>query len=129
MSTDKKLINRLRAEQEEQAAGIKPQQVVTGEDGATGHDYVADPVSASKNFDQKIYFMPESYNALRRELHDNWPNLWIRVQWFMAHNAQQFVNEMNDALDCKIQFDTAKVESICAEFLNKLRALRGLSKL
>jgi hypothetical protein len=89
-----------------------------------------DPEAAKKkNFDRKIYMFPESYNALRKELMTHWPHTWQGCQWYMANNAQQFVAYMNDALNLKVQFDSAKVDSICKTFLDELRTSRGVSKL
>lgn len=78
---------------------------------------------------EKTYFFPESYNALRRELHDNWPNLWQAVQYVMAYDGPVFVELMDAALDTKTTFDTATVGGICAKYLDLLRNKRGLSSL
>ena len=89
-----------------------------------------DPAAAEKkNFDEKIYMFPESFNALRVELLNYWPSLWQVVGWVMANNAQEFVIRMNDALSMNLQFDTAKVDAICKQYLNRLRKERGLSQL
>lgn len=91
------------------------------------------PFAKQKNFDQKIYMFPESYNQLRKELHDYWPNLWAGVSWPMAFAANMFVERMNEALDMTIQFDSGKVDFICESFLVKLQDLRkkqiGLAEL
>ena len=81
------------------------------------------------NFDEKIYLFPESYNALRVELNDNWSELWNKVGWCMAFDAIHFVELMDAALDAKTTFDSDKVEAICHKYLNLLRAKRGLSGL
>lgn len=83
--------------------------------------------NAKKNFDQKIYMFPESFNALRRELHDNWPNLWALVGYRMAFRADEFVEFMNGALDVKLVLDSDNVDFICSTYLRKLKQLRGLS--
>lgn len=83
--------------------------------------------SNKKNFDQKLYFFPESYNALRKEIHDNWPTLWALVSWRMAYNAQEFVEYMNEATELNLVFDTEKVAWICDQYLTALRRMRGLS--
>lgn len=85
--------------------------------------------SDSKNFDQKIYLFPESYNALRKEIYEEWPGLWPLVGWSMAFDGPQFVETMNTALETKIQFDSHKVDAMCIFFLNQLRAARGTSTL
>jgi hypothetical protein len=112
-------------EQKRQLAEFKPLDTSLPSD-ANQHD-IAD--SSKKNFDQKIYWFPESYNALRQELVTNWPNLWATVSWNMAYDANEFVQQMNAATGLKLQFDTGKVASICHAFLNELRRLRGLSPL
>lgn len=81
-----------------------------------------------KNFDEKIFMFPESYNALRKELVENWPNLWALVGWRMAHRAEEFVEYMNDALDVAVVFDTEAVDFICSTYLSLLRKKRGLSQ-
>jgi len=90
--------------------------------GKYRHDY--DP-NSKRNFDEKIFMFPESYNALRKELHDNWPNLWALVGWRMAHRAEEFVEYMNDALDLAVVFDTEAVDFICTTYLNALKKKRG----
>lgn len=77
-----------------------------------------------KNFDQKLYMFPESYNALRKELVENWPEIWKVVGWFMAHDAPSFVEIMNEATQLRIQFDTDKVSWICDQYWKKLREMR-----
>ena len=112
------------------AAEFKPLTSAGPVDAARSRHTPYDPATASKkNFDEKIYMFPESFNALRVELMHYWPHLWQHVGWVMANNAQEFVIRMNDALDMRLQFDTAKVDSICKQFLNKLRSVRGVSKI
>lgn len=116
---------RIIREGDEQVASYKPQQVVDGID--TVQTDVTN--SERKNFDEKIYMFPESYNALRRELYEEWPEIWPLVGWYMANNAQMFVNLMNEGTGLKLQFDTSKVESICLTYLNFLRNKRGVSNI
>lgn len=78
---------------------------------------------------EKVYLFPESYNALRVELHDNWPHLWKAVGWYMAFDAITFVEQMDAALDTKTTFDSFKVDAICKKYLDLLREKRGLSPL
>lgn len=75
----------------------------------------------------KVYMMPESFNALRSELHTNWPTLFSRVGYVMAFDAIRFIELMDAALDLRTTFDSAKVDAICKKYLNALRAKRGLS--
>ena len=81
------------------------------------------------SFDQKVYLMPESYNALRRELDEYYPNLFARVGYVMAFDASTFIEMMDAALDTKTTFDSDKVSAICHKYLNLLRNKRGLSSL
>lgn len=83
--------------------------------------------AAKKNFDQKIYMFPESYNALRSELHQHWPILWAIVQYQMAYRADEFVEFMNQACDVKLVLDSDNVDFICSTYLRKLKQMRGLS--
>ena len=89
------------------------------------HQHDMDSQSAAKNFDQKIYMFPESYNALRSELVTNWPTLWQHVQWSMAYAAGLFIERMNDALDRNVAMDSHRVDAICTEYLQALRKKRG----
>lgn len=75
----------------------------------------------------KIYLFPESYNALREELMTNWPNLWDIVGYPMAFDAITFIELMDNALDLKTTWDSAKVGAICHRYWNTLRVKRGLS--
>ena len=77
-----------------------------------------------------VYLVPESFNALRRELEQNWPNLWNSpLQYFMAFQPQRFVTSMDEALDLVTQFDSGNVDGICKRYLDKLREKRGLKAL
>lgn len=84
------------------------------------------PVSENAHISEKVYMFPESFNALRRELYENWPNLWLAVGYFMAMDASRFIELMDAALDTKTTFDTAKVDAISKKYLNLLRAKRGV---
>jgi hypothetical protein len=113
-------------EEQRQLAEFKPQTVLGREDsGIHAHK----PVAADASFHDKIYIFPESYNALRQEIYNYWPNLWSQVAWAMAFKAEDFVETMNNALDMKLQFDGNKVDATCQAYLNKLRELRGLSSI
>ena len=78
----------------------------------------------SKNFDQKVYFFPPSYNALRKELCENWPELWKRVGWPMVFAAQMFVDTMNAALDMNEVLDSERVDAVCSSYLQELQRRR-----
>lgn len=90
------------------------------------HQHDMDSKAADKNFDQKIYMFPESYNELRRELVAHWPELWKLVGWPMAYAAGLFIERMNDALDLYVQMDSHRVDAICTEYLQALRKKRGI---
>ena len=92
--------------------------------GLHHHDMESKAASA-KNFDEKIYMFPESFNALRSELVTNWPNLWALVGWPMAFSAGLFIERMNEALDLTVQLDSGKVDAICTEYLQALWKKRG----
>lgn len=101
------------------------------------HDYSGESAAKQKNFDQKVYLFPESYNALRRELEENWPTLFneynpeigMSLAYAMAFNSEVFIGAMNGALDLAEQYDSGNVDAICKSFLNALRVKRGLSRL
>ena len=78
---------------------------------------------------QVVYLMPDSYNALRKELCENWHNLWQYVQYDMAFDGPSFVSKLDNALDFVTQFDTDNVDGMCKKFLDGLRKLRGVSPL
>lgn len=109
-----------------------PNKLQTGDDSNRDPKQYRHDLSVSekvKNFDQKIYMFPESYNALRRELYENWQDtLWPKVAWRMAYKAEEFVEQMNAELNMTIVFDTEKVAWICEQYLSALRKKRGLSQ-
>jgi hypothetical protein len=94
-------------------------------------------VDSKAHISQKIYYFPESFNALRRELEENYPNFFNSVNpevgmspaYAMVFDAPKFVGMCNGATDGVVQFDSHNVDGICKEFLNKFRAMRGLSPL
>lgn len=79
---------------------------------------------AGKNFDQKVYLFPESYNQLRKELCNYWPTLWQLVGWPMAFAANIFVDTMNEALDMNEVLDSDRVDAVCTAFLEELHRRR-----
>lgn len=86
-----------------------------------------------------VYFSSEAFNALRRELYDNWredPELQVgrlvdRSLWYysglMVTNPQAFVEIMSMELRLTIIFDSGREAEICKEILNALRKQRGVS--
>lgn len=121
------LAKSLAEESARQLAEIKPTNHSLPEDSKQYGHWLDG--GAQKNFDEKIYMFPESYNQLRKELMNYWPALWEAVGWPMAYKAELFVERMNDATSLKLQFDTAKVESTCLAYLNALRTFRGISEI
>lgn len=114
------------------ATDVQERPIITGTDADRDpieyrHDLTDNP--KRKNFDQKVYMFPESYNELRRELSSYWPTLWQLVQWRMAYRAEEFVEYMNEALDVAVIFDTEKVDFICKTYINLLRSKRGAAVL
>lgn len=87
------------------------------------------PARPGANFDEKVYMFPDSFNALRIELHDHWPNLFKVVGYWMAFDAMTFIELMDDALDTRTTFDTQMVDAICKKYIDLLRNKRGLSSL
>lgn len=101
------------------------------------HEYGGDDASKNKEFSQKIYLLPDSFNALRSELDNYWPTLFnsvdpttgVSLAWCMAFKAEDFIAIMNSTFNTLVQYDTENVDGICKEFLNVLREKRGVSKL
>lgn len=87
------------------------------------------PAAANAHISEKVYLFPESFNALRRELDENWPQLWVLAGYPMAFDAPRFLEIMDAALDTKTTFDSDKVDAISSKYLNLLRNKRGLSSL
>ena len=131
-ATDERAARIAASEQEESI--ISPDRALAA---PHQHNYVSDADSKRKNFDQKKYLFPESFNALRRELEANWPILFNEINpdtgtalcYDMVFNAPQFIGTLNGALDLTVQFDTGNIDNICKTFLNALRVKRGLSRL
>lgn len=75
----------------------------------------------------KAYFLPESFNRLREELQQHWPNLWNSpAQYLMAFDGPAFVALMADLLDIPLEFDSAKVDAICKKIHSELCKKRGM---
>lgn len=85
-----------------------------------------DPQNDNVNFDQKIYWFPPHFLALREEIANNWTEtLWPKVAWYMANQAEEFIERMNEWCSMRLPFDSAKVDWTCEQYLNKLRRMRG----
>jgi hypothetical protein len=104
------------------------QKTVDGRDIITGTEADRDAIGYRHEMDGKpkhgrdaIFFFPESFNALRKELYENWPKLWAVVGWRMANRAEEFVEGMNAALDIAVMFDTEKVDFISRTFYDSIK--------
>ena len=93
------------------------------------------PVDKNAEFSKKVYYMPEEFNALRRELEENWNDFFTTVSpftgtspaWCMVFDAPQFIGFCNGMTGLAVQFDSGDVANICKTFLNAFRKLRGVS--
>jgi hypothetical protein len=80
---------------------------------------------------------PESFNQLRKEIVDNWPDMWPVVGWSMAFAFREmFMTAMNEAfrngnIDEQKYVASAdeSLDIICQRYLDGLRAMRGVSAL
>lgn len=88
------------------------------------HYHDMDKSEKTKNFDQKIYMFPPAYNALRKELNENWPALWAVSSWYMANRPEEFCGIMNGATELRIIFDSGAVNWMCDKWLNQLIRMR-----
>lgn len=93
----------------------------------------------SRNFDQKLFMFPESYNELRKELTTHWSHdknkkpYWGDWQcgWAMAFDAEEFISYMNRHLGNPFNVlvatrdDELAIGHICKIFLTELRKRRG----
>lgn len=69
------------------------------------------------------YYFPESYNELRKELHDYHPAIWKKVQWFMAFDRELFIENMNRILGARILFEE-DIDVLCKHYLHILQKKR-----
>lgn len=76
-----------------------------------------------------LYLHSEEFNALRREMHDNWQTtFWAKHGWKMVNQPAMFVQDMCADLGLVfIGFDSGDESGTCLRFLNELRARRGVS--
>lgn len=94
-------------------------------------------VGDKAHISQKVYYFPESFNALREELERYYPTFFYLVNpdigcspaHAMVFDAPHFVGMCNGALGTVVQFDSENVDGICKTFLNEFRKLRGASPL
>lgn len=93
----------------------------------TKHDMSVD--RTNEHISTKVYLMPESFNALRRELDEHYPNVFRWVGYNMVFNAQRFIHQMDSLLDTVTQFDSDNVDGICKRYLDELRVKRGVGRL
>ena len=98
------------------------------DDSVHKHDLSID--RTQEHISKKVYMFPDSYNALRVELHDYWPTLWNGgAGYLMAFDGPAFIELMNQSLDLMIQFDSDNVDGMCKKILDELRVKRGMSRL
>lgn len=101
------------------------------------HTYTGEGDAKKKNFDQKIYLFPQSFNALRRFMEENYPVFFntvnpdtgVSTAYCMVNDAPQFIGLMNGAFDLAEQMDSDDIEGICKRFLDAARIKKGLSRL
>lgn len=76
-----------------------------------------------------LYLASEEFNALRRELYENWRDtLWAKHGWKMVNQPPMFVADMCEDLGLIFTgFDAGDESGTCLRFLNALRNKRGLS--
>jgi hypothetical protein len=159
MSDSKSLVRALQednervAERQAKLDSELPPGVIENEKGsvqfaATGSDFSSADVAANqrhqpltepdkKHFSEKVYLFPESFNALRIELTENFPTFFHSVHpqfgispaYAMVFDAPAFISMCNEATDLAVQVDTGSVDYICKKFLNAFRAMRGVSQI
>lgn len=114
-----------------------PDQTRAGSDAALDSHQRTVASKPNDSFDKKVYFFPESFNALRRELQENWREFFEEVNpltgtspaYCMVFDAPQFIGYCNGFTGLTVQFDSESVDAICQTFLNKFRNMRGVSSL
>lgn len=123
----------LRRNLEESARGeYKVQQVCPSDqtDRARGFQTHTDRANVDKtlNFDQEVYMFPPAYNALRKEIYENWQDtIWPMVAWRMAFRAEEFTEYMNAITGLALAVDSDCVDWTCEQYLRRLKQMRGLS--
>lgn len=76
-----------------------------------------------------LYLHSEEFNALRKEMYDNWRDTFFaRHGWKMVNQPVEFVADMCTDLGLVfIGFDSGDEAGTCLRFLNALREKRGVS--
>ena len=72
----------------------------------------------------QMQMLPEEFNDLRKELHENWPDIFQRVGWYMMWDWPMFIETMNMILQERIPFN-ATVEVASTQYIIILRKKRG----
>lgn len=67
---------------------------------------------------------PNSFNQLRKMLHDNFPDLFLRVGWAMANDHLLFIRLMNAATDT-LCLPELGIDECCQRWLAALDKKRG----
>lgn len=112
----------------------RPNESMIAPDVALGAAFADKRVDKNAGFDQKIYYFPPEFHALRNELQDNWRDFFETVSpisgtspaWCMVYDAPQFIGYCNGMTGLTVQLDTGDVAGICKKFLNAFRKLRGV---
>ena len=81
---------------------MQPRLMQAGQEGdkKLGEGFYHNPVAQSEHISKKVYLFPPSFNALRRELQDNWKDFFETVSpltgtspaWCMVFDAPQFID-------------------------------------
>lgn len=76
-----------------------------------------------------LILFPDSFNALRKELYENWrESIWPRVSYAMVWDKQVFMDVMNEVTGCLCP-DILDLDTMSKTYLDALRMKRGLSPL
>jgi hypothetical protein len=112
----------------------RPSDSLIAPDAALGSNFSHGAAKPGANFDQKIYFFPPEFHALREELQNNWKDFFETTNplsgtspaYCMVFDAPQFIGYCNGMTGLSLQHDTGDVAGICKKFLNAFRKLRGV---
>lgn len=112
----------------------RPSESLISPDAALGKQFAHGAADAKANFDQKIYYFPPEFHALREELQNNWKDFFETINplsgtspaYCMVFDAPQFIGYCNGITGLSLQHDTGDVAGICKKFLNGFRKLRGV---
>lgn len=137
---ERMLQKKLREEEEQYKQRLRelektsPDPDRPGDDSKLPPNQRHNPARKNDNIDKKVYLFPESFNALRRELDENWREFFHTVNptsgtspaWCMVFDAAQFIGYCNGFTGLSLQMDSENVDGICKTFLNAFRSMRGV---